>query len=44
MNIENMTMEGLQARRKAVSNQISALNNQQMAQKILLNSAYGALA
>lgn len=43
MNLINLTMEELQALRAIKSNEISRLNNFQMARKIQLNSLFGAL-
>ena len=42
-NFENMTMEDLQELRRQTINEIARCNNMQMAKKIQLNSAYGAL-
>jgi len=43
MNLENLSMEELQALRKDLTKKISSLNNYQMARKIQLNSLFGAL-
>lgn len=44
MNLENMTMEELQALRRQKEVEVSRYHNLQHAKKIQLNSAYGALA
>ena len=43
MNYDQMSLEELKKERKRLSNEVSRLNNMQMARKIQLNSAYGAL-
>lgn len=43
MNYSDMTTEELIALKEKVENEVSRLNNLQMAMKILLNSAYGAM-
>lgn len=43
MNYQQMTTEELREHRRHLSNEVSRLNNMQMARKIQLNSAYGAL-
>jgi hypothetical protein len=42
-NLEQLTMEELQELRRQTINEIARCNNMQMAKKIQLNSAYGAL-
>lgn len=42
-DFKQLTMEGLQELRRQTINDIARCNNMQMAKKIQLNSAYGAL-
>lgn len=44
MNFSQMTTEELQLLRRQKEMEVSRNNNMQMAMKILLNSAYGAVA